>query len=697
MSAQWAIGADIGGTFTDVVLASVDGRHVRGVKVPTTPDDPVRGVLAGVRLVLARESVGAASVARVVHATTLATNLILERRGGPVALIATKGFGDVVRIGAEVRAGAERFDLDFDKPAQLVSGRYVLEADERVLARGQVEVELRDAEIDRLVAAVGRWPELRAVAICLLHSYVNPSHERRIASALRAAYPSLHVDASCDVWPEYREYERAMTTVVSAYVGPALSGYVERLEAGLAALGLDAPFEIMQSSGGILSAGQVSSRAVYCIESGPAAGVVAASHLSRRRERASAVSFDMGGTTSKAGLLLDGRIAITNDFHVGGGMSMGTARSGSGVPIRVPVVDVAEIGTGGGSLAWVDSGGLLRVGPRSAGSVPGPACYGRGGELPTVTDADLVLGYLTEGAFLGGEGSLNRNHAEAAIRHHVAERLGFDVVRAAIGIHQIANAQVANAIRVMSLHRGVDQRGLSLIAYGGAGPLHAVRVAEMCGIAEVVIPPLPGLFSSVGLLVSERKFDAVATRVIDARSADPSAIEAIFAELEAHARKMLAVHGDAAGALVLDRSIDMRYQHQAHELTVDLAQAGKLDTTALETLFHERYRREFGVTASGAVEFVNYRVIATGPATVGDYAMFHARPPSPSSPQARPAYFDEAGGFVDTAVVSRDSLAVGERRAGPLLIAEDDTTVVVPPSASVEVEATGSLLIRIGG
>ena len=689
------IGADIGGTFTDVVIASADGATVLGVKVPTTPDDPVLAVLDGIAKVLTESGADPGDVTRVVHATTLATNLILEGTGGPIAYVTTEGFGDVVRIGQEVRTGAAKFDLEFDPPVQLVSGDLIFEVPERIDARGNVVRTLHDEDIDALVNRLAAV-DVTGVAVCLLHSYVNADHELRIGRGLTEADPKRHVALSSQVWPEYREYERAMTTIVSAYVGPALGGYVARLQSGLSDMGIDAPFEVMQSSGGIMSAAQVRDRAAYCVESGPAAGVIAARELCRQRDRADALSFDMGGTTAKAGLLHGGRVAITHNFRVGRDMSAGAGRSGMGVPLLVPVVDVAEVGTGGGSIAWVDEGGLLRVGPRSAGSVPGPVCYGRGGTQPTVTDADLVLGYLSTGRFLDREGGLDATAAEAAILEHVAKPLRMDLVTAARGIHDIANAGVATAIRVMSLHRGVDPRELTMIAYGGAGPLHAARIAESVGMREIIVPPLPGLFSGVGLLVSERTYENVRTHVVATADVTPAGIEAIFAGLEADAAAMLSQEGIDWQAITHERSIDMRYRRQSHALRILLAGDTVDDVTELEQAFRAQYKHEYGIDSDDAVELVNFHLKAIAPASADVTTTLAAHPLTDTGTSAthQPAYFQERGGYVDTPITTRAAVIARGAQTGPLLIGEPDTTIVVPPGFSVRADASGDVVIE---
>jgi N-methylhydantoinase A len=467
------------------------------------------------------------------------------------------------------------------------------------------------------------------------------------------------------------------------------------LQAGLSDLGIDAPFEVMQSSGGIMAASQVQDRAAYCVESGPAAGVIAARELSKQRHRPDALSFDMGGTTAKAGLLLGGRVAITHNFRVGRDMSAGAGRSGMGVPLLVPVVDVAEVGTGGGSIAWVDEGGLLRVGPRSAGSVPGPVCYGRGGTQPTVTDADLVLGYLSTGRFLDREGGLDDDAARAAIVEHVADPLGMDLVTAAQGIHDIANAGVATAIRVMSLHRGVDPRSLTMIAYGGAGPLHAARIAESVGMREIVVPPLPGLFSGVGLLVSDRTYENVRTRVVAAADVTPDDVEAIFAGLQADAAETLGREGIDWQAITHERSIDMRYRRQSHALRILVSEDKVDDLADLEQAFRAQYKHEYGIDSDDAVELVNFHLKAIAPASADVASTLAAHPSRDIGVAIQPAYFQELGGYVNTPIVTRAAVIAGDPVTGPALIGEPDTTIVIPPGFTAHADESGDVVIEL--
>ena len=444
-----SVGVDVGGTFTDVVVRDDVGRMHIG-KVLTTPEDPRRAVCRGISEVLQRAGIAPGEVDRVVHGTTLATNVVLQRDGARVAFVTTAGFGDMLRLGREARVEEDRYDLMFTKPAPPVDHRFTLEVDERVAADGTVVTALSTSSVERLMDHLDRLqPE--AIAICLVNAHVNDTHERLIAEACRRRSSGRFIAASSEVWPEMREFDRAMTTVMSAYVGPRLADYLAGLESDLVGIGLRCPVDIMESSGGVIGAQRAAARPIYTVESGGAAGVSAAGAIGKSAGVADVISFDMGGTTAKAGVLRNGRADITHDFQLGGKGSYGSVRAGTGFPLKIPVVDLAEVGAGGGSVAWIDAGGVLRVGPRSSGAVPGPACYGQGGTLPTVTDANLVLGYLDAERIADGV-RLDRSAAERAVES-VARPLGLDVVEAARAIHEVANAGMATAIWVVTIQR----------------------------------------------------------------------------------------------------------------------------------------------------------------------------------------------------------------------------------------------------
>ena len=687
---RYFLGVDVGGTFTDVVLGDTDG-GVAVAKVSTTPDDPRLGVVAGIGEVLDTHGVEPSRVTRVVHGTTLATNVILERRGGDIAFVTTAGFGDMLRLGRESRQEDDRFNLFFQTPAPPVPRARTFEVTERIDARGNVVVALdpaQAAEVARRVNESG----VHGVAICFLHAYAHPEHEEAMAAACRTALPDdAFVITSSEVWPEMREYERAMTTVMCAYVGPVMARYLGGLDVRLREMGIGCPIEIMESSGGVMSASLASRRPIYTVESGGAAGIIAAGVVGALIGEDRVLSFDMGGTTAKTGIVRQGRPDITHDFFVGGADGSGGLRRGRGYPVKIPVVDLAEVGAGGGSIASVDSGGGLRVGPRSAGSVPGPACYGRGGTEPTVTDADLLMGYLKSGRLSGGI-SLDPELSAKAIESAIGGPLGFDVVTAAHAIHSVANASMAAAIRVVTVQRGIDPRDFTLVAFGGAGPLHAVELADTFGIGRVVIPRAAGVASAIGLITSDLVAERVLTRLMPTEEADPAVVGAIFDELEEQA--VTELPGD--GELVVRRAVEARFRGQAHQLTVP-APAGPVSAASIgeiERAFFDRYRDAYGIDLDAPTELVNFRVRVSR--TVEKLAPVPHQAAATSTPDPsgeRPVGFASPE-LIPCPVFSWERLAPGSRLVGPAVIEGYDTTVVVPPGHSVETDRWWNLLIR---
>ncbi|MCK2220526.1 hydantoinase/oxoprolinase family protein [Actinomadura sp. ATCC 31491] len=678
----FAIGVDVGGTFTDVVLRDSCGA-VSVAKCLSTHYDPIAGIVTGVTRVLAGRD--PAQVTRVVHATTLATNAVLERTGARVAYVTTEGFRDVVPLGRYARVEEDRYDLRFTPPPPPVAPEDCFEVTERVSARGEVLTPLDDGSVRRVAAEIARRG-IGSAAVCLLHSYANPAHERRVAEILRASVPA--VVTSSEVWPEIREYERATTTIMSAYIGPLMASYLSQLRERLAALGVRAPVHVMESGGGVISAELAARRAVATIESGPAAGVLAAAGAGF----AEAISFDMGGTTAKACVVRGGRPEITHEFHVGGKGSFGGRRAGTGVPIKTPAIDLAEVGAGGGSVAWLDAAGALRVGPRSAGSSPGPACYGLGGAEPTVTDANLVLGYLSSASIPLRPGPA----AEALDR--LAGPLGVSREAAAYAVHEIVSAAMASAVHVVTVQRGIDPRGFALVAFGGAGPMHAARVAGRFGIATVVVPAHCGVASAAGLLAGELSTDRVRSRL---EAGDP---EPVFAELTAEAAADLGVSpGDPA--VRVERSVDVRFRGQSHDLTV----AWSPSREVLADRFAERYRQVYGIAQRGEIEPVGYRVRVTvtngttapaprstaaeGPATPGPRSPV---PPPAGAGGRRAAYFAERGGYVEVPVHTRATMP--DLLPGPAIIEDAESTIVVPPSwTAALVRRSGAVHLTAGG
>ncbi|MEV2266350.1 hydantoinase/oxoprolinase family protein [Nonomuraea africana] len=665
----YQIGVDVGGTFTDVVLRAPHG-EMSVVKCLSTAGDPLSAIMSGIAQVLG--NVTPAMVTRVVHATTLATNAVLERTGARVAFVTTRGFRSLIPLGRYARVEEDRYDLRFTPPVPPVAAEDCFEVDERVGADGAVLTPLSPDSVRRAareIAARG----ITSAAVCLLHSYANPAHERQVAELLREFVPD--VVTSSEVWPELREYERATTTIMSAYVGPLMASYLTRFQAGLSALGITAPVYVMESGGGVMSAGQAARRAVATIESGPAAGVLAASLTGHP----DVISFDMGGTTAKACVIRNGRPEITHEFHVGGKGSFGGRRAGTGVPVRTPAIDLAEVGAGGGSIAWVDVAGALRVGPRSAGSSPGPACYGLGGSAPTVTDANLVLGYLSPRSFTAFP--LSAELAEKAV-DRVAGTLGVTREAAAHAVHEIVGATMGSAVHVVTVQRGIDPRGFVLVAFGGAGPMHAARVAERFGIDTVVVPALCGVASAAGLLAGELSTE----RVLSALSAqDP---DAVFAGLEAAARADLGVARDAADVRV-ERSVDVRFRGQAHELTVPWG-------PSVDSAFFLRYQQVYGIAQEGEIELVSFRLRLTVPAGDGSPGPPGTREgPAGERAATRLAYFAECGGYVDVPVLTRATMGAAR---GPAIVEDPESTIVVPPGWSAAPAPDGSVtLIREAG
>src|SRR6476646_8602130 len=564
MSVRIAI--DIGGTFTDATLIDEESGRVSIAKTLTTPADPSEGFMHAVERALAEADVDAPQVGFVVHATTVATNAIIEGKVARSGFVTTEGFRDLLEIARQVRPSL--YDTQFEKPAPLVPRDRAVEVRERLGPKGEVVTPL-DPESVRVAAAVLKQAGVESVAVCLLHSYVNPEHERHVGAILAEELPGVPVSLSSEVAPEFREDLRASTTVINAVIRPVVGRYLERIEQRLADAGISARLLVMQSSGGVFSSEAAARRPVFMVESGPAAGVIAAAHLGSTVNRPDILSFDMGGTTAKVGLIRGGQPSVTKDYQVGGHAAAGIGgMSLAGYPVRTPVVDLVEIGAGGGSIAWVDSGGLLRVGPQSAGADPGPVSYRRGGVEPTVTDANVVLGRLNPRYFLGGEIGLDVEGAARAIEERCAKPLGLSVTKAANGIVEITNAAMVNALHLISVQRGYDPRDFVLVGFGGAGPVHANALARDAELPTVLVPPSPGIFSATGLLTTDLKRDAATTVMRRADEAEEAELDALFAELERTGAEELAAEGLARDRVEFQRKLDVRYVGQSFELTI---------------------------------------------------------------------------------------------------------------------------------
>jgi N-methylhydantoinase A len=679
-------GIDIGGTFTDVVLSGPPGVDPFLAKVLTTPEDPVEGVLSG--LVSALDQAGARpeDVVRAVHGTTLATNLILERRGARVTFVATAGFGDMFQIGRNMRPDTESYNMLYQRPQPLIPREMVVEVPERVDANGHVHLALDPSGSDEWLRRL-RLQAPEAIAVSLLHACTNPVHERLLLKILKHEFPDSYVVVSSDIWPELGEYERAVATVISAYVGPTFSTYVRRLSDELDRRNIPARLEIMTSSGGVMPAEEIARRAVHSIESGPAAGVIASKHLGQVCGFPDVISFDMGGTTAKVSVIRGGEPDITREFRIGTDVS-GAGRVGE--PVRIPVVDLAEVGAGGGSIAWVDRGGLLQVGPQSAGANPGPACYSLGGQEPTVTDADVVLGYIGADNALGGRLSIDASKSEEAIKRRIASPLGLSLTEAARAVYDLANAKMASAVRMVTIRRGVDPRQFHAVGFGGAGPAHIVRVAQQFGIPSVVIPPSPGVRSAFGLLVCDLSFDYIRTRLMDVREADPATVESLFEEMEAEGRQALRTADLPDDAVELQRVVGVRLVHQRHDIAVRVSSRGS-GSQAIEEAdahFRDEYLKLFGIRPTDPCQLVNFRVRASGSPDKPEISEHPLRASAAEEARkgARPAYFEEIGDYLETPIYDRMILRAGDVFPGPAIIEEIDATTVCPPSYEVIVD-----------
>ena len=681
----WRIGIDIGGTFTDVALVEEGTGRIGIAKVLTTPHDFGEAVIDGIRRGLAENAIDPADVVLLSHATTVVTNALLEHKGAKAGFVATRGFRDILELRRSSRP--DLYDLFQDAPNVLVPRRHRFEITERIDAQGEVVTPLSEGELPALIDAI-RAAGLETVAVSFLFSFLNDSHERRVGEALRAALPGVGIFLSCEVLPEIREFERASTTAVCAYVGPLLAGYLNRLSQATTALGLPA-LHVMGSSGGVFDIAEGLRMPAMAVESGPAAGVIAAALAGRQLGRPNLISFDMGGTTAKASVIVGGEVAVTAEYEVGGAANTKRWMHGTGHPIRVPVIDLAEVSAGGGSIAWVDSGGALKIGPHSAGAAPGPAAYGRGGVRPTVTDANVVLGYLDRTALLGGGLPIDYAAAERAILADVGAHYGLSAVDAAERIVRIVNSNMAQALRIVSVERGHDPREFSLIAFGGAGPVHAVALAEELGIPEVIVPPAPGAFSALGLVATDLKRDYARTLYADLGSVPAERVAEVFASMEAAGSAMLDAAKVPAERRALVRMADVRYRRQAYELTVPIGE-GPIDRGVLDGLsrdFHARHEQTYGhANRAEAVQLVTLRLTAVGRRE--DLRLARPGDPSAAKVRNRRVWFPSTG-FVETVVYWRDGLGADTVLTGPAIVEALDSTVVVPPGWKISNDRMG--------
>ena len=681
----YRIGIDVGGTFTDLVLYDEASGALAVEKVSSVPTDPAAGIVQGIVRLLGTTGVSPAAVGYVAHGTTVATNTLLERTGARTALITTRGFRDLLEIARQKRPSL--YDLHARKPVALVPRDRRFEVAERMTADGGVRTPLDVAGVDQVLDRIGDDP-VEALAICFLYAFLSPEHERRVVARARARFPGLAVVASHDVHPEFREYERLSTTVASAYLAPRLGAYVQAFRERVAALGITAAPYINQSNGGTMSVDEAARAPARTALSGPSAGVAGAAWIAGRAGFDAIATFDMGGTSTDVAVVRDGTPGLAFEREIGG------------VTLRVPSLDIHTVGAGGGSIAWCDSGGALKVGPQSAGADPGPACYGRGGEAPTVTDANLVLGRLGPGGLAGGAVQLDPARAHAAIAR-LGRQLGFSPLETARGIVRVVNASMASAVRVVTVQRGVDPAGLTLVPFGGAGPLHAAELAQDLGVPALAVPPAPGLLCALGLLVEDLRTDTVRTHLARLDAGLPALADR-FAEMERDVLDWFERERVPEGRRRLERWLDLRYVGQNFELPVPVpAETWRDDDgAAVRRGFLEAHERVYGFAAEDEpIQVVNLRLVARGLADPPRLAPLPRGGVDARGAETgrRDVYVDDERGVVPCRVYARAKLLAGHRLAGPAVVEQFDATTLVLAGQDVVVDDLGFLVIRTAG
>jgi N-methylhydantoinase A len=683
----YALGIDVGGTFTDLALVRLSDGGARYHKLPSTPDDPSRAVAKGIREVLALAGVDPSAVSHFGHGTTVATNAVIARRTARTGLVTTRGFRDLLEIRRQRQPHA--YDVRRAKPEPPVPRHLRREVAERTYLFGRANVAPGLDELDA-IAADFRRERVEAVSVCFLHSYHNPDHERRVADRLRTLLPGAFVCSSHEVLAEFREYERLSTTVLNASLGPLMGRYLRRVGERAQEAGLAARPKILQSNGGVASPAEAARLPVRTLASGPAAGVTGAVHLARAAKIGDVITFDVGGTSTDVCLVENGSPMVARE------------REFAGYPVRVPMIDVHSVGAGGGSVASVDAGGFLHVGPESAGARPGPACYGLGGGEPTVTDACVVLGRLNPQALLGGRMPIRAELARRAIEERIAKPMGLGVEEAAEGVLTILTENMIQAIRVISVAQGFDPRYFSLVAFGGAGPLLAAPLARELGMRAVVVPPGPGLLCALGLLVADVRADFGLTRILALEPGNLGAVNGAFAAVEKQAADWFDRERVPRAKRALERAIDMRYAGQSHELRVAVPakRYGRADLAGIEAAFVREHERAYGYAQGASVQLVTFRVTARARVARPQVARAdraRSRKLADALIGRRPVHFRELGGFVDCPVYDRARLRGDARVKGPAVVEQMDSTTVVFPGQTAAGDRHGNLILSFGG
>ena len=683
MKPKYRIAVDTGGTFTDLCLMDDETGRLAVAKVASTPPGPAEGVINGVRKLMSMAGLQAAEIGFFLHGTTVATNALLEGKGALTGLITTEGFEDVLLIGRQNRP--RLYDFWARRPRPIVPRSLCYGVPERTLHTGEILRALDETRVREIIADI-RGRGIKSVAVCLLHSYANPAHEQIVKAILQDGYPEAFVTVSSEILPEYREYERMSTVCINAYVMPKVNSYVKHLQDELRLMGVGSDLYIMQSNGGVITAQTARESSARTVLSGPAGGALTGACLSKSLDCPDVITIDIGGTSSDICLIKDGHPNQTTESDI------------EGYPIKLPMIDINTIGAGGGSIAWVDPGGALRVGPQSAGAVPGPACYGVGGEEPTVTDANAVLGRINPAFLLGGEMPLYPERARKAIEAKIAGPLGIDLVKAAEGIITVVNANMVRGIRRVSVEKGYDPRDFALVAFGGAGPLHGVELANALNMKRVIVPLYPGIASAFGMLSADVRHDYVQTRIAVADQLNLEELDALYREMESHAFRQLATEGFQGPTAELSRRVDMRYLGQSYELTI-AAPSGPLTPSTISSLiedFHRSHEQAYGYARQGEkVEVVNLRLVALGRLPRSEIAGEWPSAGTPPQPvDHRPVFFQ--GRFHRTPVYQRSHLLQRQPLSGPVIIEQLDSTTVVPPGCRAAVEPGGNILIDIG-
>ncbi|WP_127489361.1 hydantoinase/oxoprolinase family protein [Paenibacillus ehimensis] len=685
---RYIVGVDVGGTFTDVTLVDTRSGEILNHKVPSTPDDPSRAIMNGVEQILELNGVSVSEVRYLAHGTTVATNSLIERKGALTGLLVTEGFRDLLEIGRQTRPGL--YDFFKEKPEQVIPGHLRLEVDERLYADGSVRKPL---DPDRLREAIERLKQegVQAIAVCFLFSYLNPEHEKQAVEEIRRQFPEAYVSASHQVVPEFREYARLSTTALNAYLGPVMQRYMENFQQSVRKAGIPVDPYITQSNGGIISIQESVSNPVRTAVSGPAAGVVAASHLAELTGYKNMITFDMGGTSADFSLIENGEPKISMEREV------------EGFPARIPMLDIHACGAGGGSIAWLDAGGALKVGPESAGSMPGPAAYGRGGTRPTVTDANAILGRLNPDGILGGRMTLDVEASKRAVQEHLCVRTGLSLLEATMGILTVVNANMTRAIRLISVEKGYDPREFTLVSFGGGGGLHCGALARELGIPRILVPPSPGTFCSLGLLVTDVRSDYVRSMLLESTGGSMETIRGLFSAMMQEGAAMLEKEGIPEPKRRYVLGLDLRFKGQNYELTLPVEWSELTDdgVQGILTRFHEQHEKHYGYSnRSGVIEFVNYRVTALGElpkAALRRTEESGSRSVQPTS--RREVYFAETDrpGYYDTPIYQRSELVPGDRLAGPAIIEQMDSTILILPGQTAGVDPYRNLVIHTFG